>query len=94
MLCYIRAKISLRQKRYAEAARYFGEIRDSLPYPILDARKEQLTGEASFTLKEYQTARAHFWRSLNFEPGGAERVNDWLQRCEWFERYGARYLGK
>src|SRR5262249_36634325 len=94
MIHYFRARIALRQKRYGDAVAAFGAIHDSLAYPVLQPRKEELLGEALFTLREYQEARAHLWQSLNFQPFSAERVNDWLQRCEWFERFGARYLGK
>ena len=94
LLNYIKAKIALRQ-HHDDAA-----IRALLAQPalfadsVLQAGKEQLLGEAHFMKEEYQQARVHFWQSLNFISNQAsiDRVNDWLERCDWFVVNADRYL--
>ena len=62
--------------------------------PILEARKEQIIGESYFKMKNFQHAQIHFKQSLNFITNQAsiDRIDDWLERCEWFEKNAERYL--
>ncbi len=86
---YVRGKILLRLKRYAEAVDAFAG--EDLPdaYPSLAEYAERSTAEGDFRLRRYQAAVAHFWNSLNMNDSPAEehRVDDWIDRCLWYERY-------
>jgi hypothetical protein len=87
--------------RYLMARRAYGGVVEALEpaaavqgSPALDAGREQMLGQAHFYRKEFQQSRVHFWLSLNYIRNNASvaRVNDWLDRCEWFGRNAERML--
>jgi tetratricopeptide (TPR) repeat protein len=87
LLPYIKAKILFRMKNYGEAGQELDGATTSFGISILDESKEQLLGEIFFRQKKFQSARLHFWQSLNYISNEAsiQRVDDWLERCEWYE---------
>lgn len=91
---YLRAKLNFRKMKYRDAVTQFESIHESLDYPILNARKEQLLGEAYFHLHEYRKASANFQQALKFITNKSyiKRIGDWIERCEWFEQNGERFL--
>lgn len=91
---YLEGRFFLRQKQYEQAFDILRTTAGRLGAPILNARAEQMIGEACFRLGKFQDARVHFWQSLNFVTNTASirRVDDWLDRCEWFAANGGRYV--
>ncbi|MBI1807564.1 MAG: hypothetical protein HYR76_10990 [Ignavibacteria bacterium] len=83
---YFKAKLFFRQKNYQNVITALDTISSAFRMPILNATKEQMQAQAFFMLKQYEQARAHFWQSLNYLTNEASiaKVNDWLERCEWF----------
>jgi Flp pilus assembly protein TadD len=104
IISYLEGRLFFRQKKYRLAVERFRAMaRDSVMQSrpggaferaILDSRREQLTGEAYFRLGDFQQARVHFWESLNFVTNDltVQRVDDWLERCDWFEKNGGSYI--
>jgi tetratricopeptide (TPR) repeat protein len=92
---FLEGRTLLRQKRFAEAIRALLSVTGKLDSPILNARAEQLAAQACFQSRKFQPARAHFWQSLNFitNEASADRVQDWIDRCDWFDKNSGRYLG-
>lgn len=56
----------------------------------LEACRLRTTGILLARLGRYEEARVRFWTSLNHEaaPAVQNRVNEWVNRCEWMERHG------
>src|ERR1041385_88200 len=79
----------------SSALRPLLSVTGKLASPILNARAEQLAAQACFQSRKFQPARAHFWQSLNFitNEASADRVQDWIDRCDWFDKNSGRYLG-
>ncbi|MBI1804992.1 MAG: hypothetical protein HYR77_11065 [Ignavibacteria bacterium] len=88
LLSYLNAKLHLRKRNDSDAIHEIDTLQTLFSFPILNAGREQILGQALFRQKEFQQARAHFWQSLNYIPNQAsrERVEDWLEQCEWFEK--------
>jgi tetratricopeptide (TPR) repeat protein len=92
---YLEGRLKFRQKNYPGSIELMQSRTAGISgRAILDARREQLIGEAYFRLRNFQQARAHFWVSLNSISNdlSVQRVDDWLDRCEWFEQNGDRYI--
>jgi len=89
LLAYLKAKFFLRMNRYSDAFSTLDTVQSLFPFPMLNAGREQILGQALFRLKEFGKARIHFWQSLNYVSNQAsqDRVNDWIERCEWFETH-------
>ncbi len=92
---FLEGRLLLKRKRFGEAIGDLQEVAGTLASPVLNARVEQMLGEAFFQSKNFQRARAHFWQSLNFvtNEASADRVQDWVDRCDWFDKNGGRYIG-
>jgi tetratricopeptide (TPR) repeat protein len=88
VLSYLKARIYTRQQQHRRAIDELEKISTRFGTPVLEAGREELLGENYFRLKQYQQARAHFWQALNFisNRASAERIDDRLQRCDWFEK--------
>jgi tetratricopeptide (TPR) repeat protein len=84
---YLTAKLYLRQEKFNKAINILESLTVTMDSLVLDARKHELLGESYFMLKKYQQARICFWKSLNYisNKASVERINDWVERCEWFE---------
>jgi tetratricopeptide (TPR) repeat protein len=84
---YLEAKLHIKQKRYAETTKELEQLQSLFDFPILNAGREQMIGQAYFRMKNFQQARAHFWQSLNYitNETSRRRVEQWLARCEWYE---------
>jgi tetratricopeptide (TPR) repeat protein len=92
---YLEARLHLKQKHYNEAIHELEQLQSPFDFPILNAGREQIIGQAYFRMKNYQQARTHFWQSLNYitNETSRRRVEQWLARCEWYERYSHRIKG-
>lgn len=92
VLRYLKARFDVRLHDYSDALCELDSIAAPFGNGILDAGRERLFGEACFMTADYQKARAHFWQSLNFldNQSSVNRINDWLERCKWFEENLAR----
>ncbi|HUL43618.1 MAG TPA: hypothetical protein VLY03_04605 [Bacteroidota bacterium] len=90
----LEARLDVRRGKYAEVVDLLQEGRVHFSSPDLNSAVDMVVGKADFRLHRYQNARASFWKSLNFVGTGAalEEVNDWIDRCSWFERFGDRYF--
>lgn len=60
----------------------------------LNTAREKLLGLCSFRLGNFQQARVKFWQAMNLTTNEASilRLNDWIDRCEWFAEHGSRYF--
>jgi hypothetical protein len=54
----------------------------------LEAIRFKFLAKALFHLKRFEEARTCFWNSLNAlsTPAARNDVDDWVERCEWFEK--------
>ncbi len=86
ILQYLRAKITKRLHDYDAVIQTLDEEIE-FNSSLLDAGKEQLLGEAYFMKGDYQQAKRHFKLSQSFlsNQSSVDRINDWLERCAWFE---------
>lgn len=84
---YLKGKALLRPERSADAVAVLqmSPAGDSL----LEAMRLNTVGLALFKQGEYQQAKMYFWNSLNFVSTEVAEaaVYDWIERCEWMERY-------
>jgi len=94
LLSYLRARIFVRLKEYQKVIDALETVHTPYGIPILDAGKAQLLGQSYFHLKKFQRAKMEFWRSLNFitNQASAQRTDDWLERCDWYEENRGHYL--
>jgi len=94
LIFLLKARIAVRLGKYPEAVNFLQEGRLQFSSPDLNSAVDMLLGRAFFRLEQFQSARAWFWKSLNFVGTDASReeVNDWIDRCAWFERFGRRYI--
>jgi hypothetical protein len=85
---YLKGKLVLRQKRYEDAAAMLAEASLLGTNDELEAFRLRTLGRALFRLRRFQEARSMFWMSLNpmSNPADINKVNEWLDRCEWFEK--------
>lgn len=85
---FLLTRLAIRMGKYDEAISVISSMESTHYSSFLDARKEQLLGEAYFRLHNYAAARAHFRQSLDFMSNGASiaSVRDILERCDWFQR--------
>ena len=94
-LRFLEARAGLRLEKFQQVIDLLQ--RDSMRFsrPELNASKELMLGQASLRLLQFQNARAHFWRSLNFMNNLAvmQQVYDSIERCEWYEQHERQYFG-
>jgi hypothetical protein len=88
LLQYLNARLALRQKNFREVVKISEKI--SMNSQLLLFGKERMLGETYFRLKDFQQAKVHFWQSLNYtsNKSSVQRIEDWIERCEWFEQHG------
>lgn len=89
---YLAARVLLAMHDTRSAVDTLDRMTKPFGVAVLDAGRERMLGEALFRLGKYEEARMHFWQSMNFITNRAslERVQDWLDRCEWFEEHSNR----
>lgn len=90
---YLKGKLNLRQKRYDAAADMLGTVTFVSTNGYLEAIRLKYLGKALFRMKRFQAARLSFWSSLNTLATRAalNEVNEWEDRCEWFEENGRSF---
>jgi len=90
--CYLKGKALLRLGRNSESL----EVLDSLNMlpldPVLEAIRLKSEALALYRLGMFQKAKEKFWLSLNAVRTDAAQieVDDWIERCEYMARTGAR----
>lgn len=94
LLAYLLGRTHFLNGRYDSAAAAFEAMPNEPADPFLAGSRERMLGESYLHLGQYAKARIHFWQSLNFLGGdaAAERVDDWLAQCDWFENNAGTYL--
>jgi predicted negative regulator of RcsB-dependent stress response len=57
--------------------------------PLFEAMRMRRMGRLMIALGRYDEARSLFWRSLNDDdrPKSRDRVDDWIDRCEWMKAH-------
>jgi len=93
-ITYLKGKVFIRQKKYETAVSVLESLGEKFETPVFNSVREQMIGQAYFFMHNFQSARLHFWMSLNYVTNRASvrHIEDWLDRCEWFEKSGYRYL--
>lgn len=92
LFLYLKGRLLQRMMRFDESLGVLSQLafvpRDSL----LEALRLRMTGYDLFRLRKWEEAKAAFWNSLNFlsTEVAVNEMNDWLDRCEWMERYWNR----
>lgn len=88
---YVKGKVCLRMKQYADAA----DLMQALGHvvadhdSVLESIRLKTIGRALFSSGEFQPAKMYFWQSLNFlsTEVALNSVNTWVERCDWMEQY-------
>jgi tetratricopeptide (TPR) repeat protein len=93
-VAHLEGGLCLRMRMFDKSIELLDPVAGKLSSPILNARSERMIGEAEFRLKNFEQARAHFWQALNFiaNASSAQRIDDWIDRCGWYEKYGGKFL--
>ncbi len=93
-LRFLEARAGLRLEKFQQVIDLLQLDSMRFAHPELNASKELMLGQASLRLLQFQNARAHFWRSLNFIDNLAamQQVYDWIKRCEWYEQHERQYF--
>jgi hypothetical protein len=86
LIPFLKAAIFFHQGKYDRVLRYVEESQLPLDIPILHTIREEMAGVSLVRCKRYQDARIRFWESMNTISSAAsrQRVEDWLDRCEWY----------
>src|SRR6267143_4219200 len=94
VVSYLEGGLYLRMRMFEKSVELLEPVAGKLSSAILNARTERMIGEAQFRLKNFEKARAHFWQALNFisNAASAQRIDDWIDRCGWFEKDGGKFL--
>lgn len=94
LLDYLEALVRFRRQEYRTVVNLLSDPREAFGAQSLGAGRELLVAEAWFKLRIFSSARIHFWQSLNFISNAAsiDRVNDAIDRCEWFDVNAATYF--
>ncbi len=90
MLLYMKARSLLREGEFAEVVETLKGLDLTSADLALEALRLRYLGQALYRLGRYGEARSAFWISLNAENTdiGEDKVDTWLDRCEWAERHG------
>ena len=84
---YLRGRINFRRKEYAQTVHQFERTASALRHRVLNFSRAQMLAESYFHLREFQKAKAQYWQSLNIlsSPALQVRVDDWVERCDWYQ---------
>ena len=94
---YLLGKLCLHQERYEAALKELSKIdlntskgtKKHFDDPVLDYELEKTLGFCLLRLKEFQSAKIHFWHSLNFttNEGNMNFINDQIEYCDWLDEH-------
>ena len=89
MVEYLKGRLLLRMRRYKESLDILSSPVLAVADSLLEALRLRMLGYDLFRLQRFQDAKAALWNSLNFlsTEVAVNEVNDWVERCEWMERY-------
>ncbi|HTY59594.1 MAG TPA: hypothetical protein VMF59_12305, partial [Bacteroidota bacterium] len=90
MLRYMKARSLLREGDFAGVVSALKTLDLTSADIALEAIRLRYLGQALYRLGRFDEARIAFWISLNAEDTdvGEEKVDTWLDRCEWAEEHG------
>jgi tetratricopeptide (TPR) repeat protein len=90
MLRYLKARSLLRAGEFTEVVATLQSLDLTSANIALEALRLRYLGQALFRLGRYEEARTAFWVSLNAADTdiAEEKVDTWLDRCEWAEKHG------
>jgi tetratricopeptide (TPR) repeat protein len=86
---YMKARESLRLKKYDEGIAALEKIDRPFAIKGMNGYREELLGRLFFMKRDYEAARMHFWISQNEIQNQAyrDRIDDWLDRCVWYSQH-------
>jgi tetratricopeptide (TPR) repeat protein len=94
---YLLGKLYLHQERYEAALKELSKIdlntskgtKKHFDDPVLDYELEKTLGFCLLRLKEFQSAKIHFWHSLNFttNEGNMNFINDQIEYCDCLDEH-------
>lgn len=86
---YLLLRLYVNERRYAGARNLILEEIDSFSDPIINYSAEVLRATVFEHLKEWEKAKLHYWRALNYTSQEAEksRIEERIELCSWFERH-------
>jgi tetratricopeptide (TPR) repeat protein len=89
LLRYMKARSLLREGDFAGVVSTLTSLDLTSADVALEAIRLRYLGQALYRLGRYGEARTAFWISLNAEDTdiGEEKVDTWLDRCEWAEEH-------
>jgi tetratricopeptide (TPR) repeat protein len=90
MLQFMKARSLLRAGEFTEVVATLQALDLTSADVALEAIRLRYLGQALFRLGRFGEARTAFWVSLNAEGTdiAEEKVDTWLDRCEWAEDHG------
>ncbi len=86
---YILLRLYVNARRYSDARNLISEEEYSFPDSVLKYSAEILRASVLGHTGEWEKAKLHYWRALNYTPQQAEknRIEDQIELCNWFERH-------
>jgi hypothetical protein len=90
MLQFMKARSLLRAGEFTEVVATLQALDLTSADVALEAIRLRYLGQALFRLGRFGEARTAFWVSLNAEDTdiAEEKVDTWLDRCNWAEEHG------
>ena len=90
LLSYVKGRALLREGDFREVVATLQKLDLTDDDLDLEALRLRYLGQALYRLGRYGEARNAFWISLNADDTdiAEEKVNTWIDRCEWAERRG------
>ncbi|MEK9135545.1 MAG: hypothetical protein AAB393_00355, partial [Bacteroidota bacterium] len=87
---YLQGRVLVRFNRFQESLDVLTSVGLAGHDSLLEALRLRMIGYDLFHLKRFQDAKIAFWNSLNYLSAevAVNEVNEWVERCEWMERFG------
>ncbi|HUI64729.1 MAG TPA: hypothetical protein VL126_07800 [Bacteroidota bacterium] len=90
ILAYLKGRMLMMSGKFADAEPILQNVDFADVDASLESLRRRFVGEACFRVHRYEEARAAFWTSLDAEDtqSAEDKVNAWIDRCEWMQRHG------
>jgi tetratricopeptide (TPR) repeat protein len=86
---YLLLRLYVNMQRYSDALSTITGEENVFAYPVLNYSDQVLRATVYERLREWEKAKLHYWRALNYTPQEAAKswIEDKIELCNWFERH-------
>ncbi len=86
---YLKGRLLLRMMQFGKSFDVLSHLSLASRDSLLETLRLRMAGHDLFRLRRFEEARSAFWNSLNTlsTEVAVDEVNDWVDRCEWMEKY-------